>query len=398
MDLRLVLGVADGADQSALASRLGLGETAVRKRLRRLATSGATPWLRRAGSGYHLTDGGRAALGAIGEAASACAAVTAVLGVEVLPVRHVRVVTAILASGSISGAARQLGLPQPSLSAQLSRIERRWGNVLFQRAPGGVSATPALDRLLPHLRLLEKSLSRLAATGMPEDDPGVPCDLEVACEFGFTGLLDALRDEALVDVQQHIVSVPGPDWTPDMRNADICVYADLPLASLTTPPGWTTAVAFEEPAYVLLPRTAVSDRETVELRDLAGHDWLTGPAGTRNHRSVLAVCRAAGFVPRVRFTALNGPSGRHILEAGEAVALTSATLVPAGALRTVRLAEDLRVRLVVGWRHGGPATATAEWMVRWLREQHVQRLAQRRPELLAELRADPVGWPGYVDA
>ncbi|SCL36227.1 DNA-binding transcriptional regulator, LysR family [Micromonospora nigra] len=391
-----MLGVADGAELPALAQRLGLGETAVRKRLRRLCGSGANPWLRRTGTDYHLTDRGRDALGAVGEAAAAGAAVCDLVGVDVLPMRHVRVVTAVLGSGSISGAARQLGLPQPSLSAQVTRIERRFGTELFQRTPGGVSAAPALVELLPHLRLLEKALSRLSATGMPDDDPTLPCDLEVVCEFGFAGLLDALREEAMVDVQQHIVSIPGPDWAPQMLSADICVYADLPLASLAVPAGWDTAVAFEEPAYVLLPPGVGVDGETVALRELAGHDWLTGPAGSRNHRSVLAVCRAAGFAPRVRFTALNGPSGRHILQEGAAVALTGATLIPAGAPRTVRLAEDVRVKVVVGWRPGGPATTTAGWLVRWLRGQHLRRLAERRPELLAELRADPAGWPGYA--
>ncbi|MFC0003797.1 LysR family transcriptional regulator [Micromonospora siamensis] len=396
VDLRLVLGVADGDDVLSLATRLGLSETAVRKRLRRLVGVPGTRWLYRTGPRYRLTDRGQAALGTIGETAAALAAIGTLVGVDVLPVRHVRVVTEVLARGSIGCAARHLGLPQPSVSAQVTRLERRWGSALFHRAAGGVSATPALVELLPHLRVLERALARLAETGMPDDDPSVPCDLEVASEFGFTGLLDALRDEALVDVRQHIVSIPGPDWVPEMVAADICVYADLPLASLTTPPGWDTTLAFDEPAYALVPPGADTGRTSIGLRELAGHDWLTGPVGTRNHRSILAVCRAAGFAPRIRHTALNGPSGRHILEEGGAVALTGATLVPPGASRAVRLAEDVRVKVVVGWQRGGPATATARWIARWLRDQHIQRLAERRPELLAELRGDPVAWPCHA--
>ncbi|MBQ1072361.1 LysR family transcriptional regulator [Micromonospora sp. C31] len=398
IDLRLLLGVADGLDCPALAARLGLGETAVRKRLRRLAGAGGVAWLRRAGAGYHLTDRGRAALGSVSQATAAAEAIAALVGVDAdaVAMRHVRLVTSVAATGSINGAARDLGLPQPSVSAQLKRIERSWGSTLFDRTSKGVSARPTLVELLPHLQRLEKELSRLSATTTADDVPVVPGGLTVASEFGSTGMVDALRDGTLVDVRQHVVSIPGPDWTPAMLAADICVYADLPLAGLATPAGWDTIVAFEDPAYVLLPKDAGAGRTTVALRELADHDWLTGPAGTRNQRSVLAVCQAAGFVPRIRFTALNGPSGRHILKDGVAVALTSATLVPPGELHTVRLAEDLRVRLTVAWRHGGPAAPTAAWLARWLRDRHVGQLAERRPDLLAALRADPARWPGYA--
>ncbi|WP_431935068.1 LysR substrate-binding domain-containing protein [Micromonospora sp. RP3T] len=121
-----------------------------------------------------------------------------------------------------------------------------------------------------------------------------------------------------------------------------------------------------------------------------------GPPGTRNQRSVVAVCRAAGFQPRIRFTALNGASGGHILKDGVAVALTSATLVPPGELHTVRLAEDLRVALTVAWRRGSRAAPTALWLAQWLRDRHVKQLAKHRPDLLAWLRADTSRRPGYL--
>ncbi|MGN9766836.1 LysR family transcriptional regulator [Micromonospora sp. SD12] len=395
IDLRLLLGVADGLDCPVLAARLGLSETAVRKRLRRLAGSAGVSCLQRTGTEYHLTGQGQAALGSVSQATAAAETIAALIGVDVVARRHVRLVTSVAAAGSISGAARHLGLPQPAVSAQLTRIERRWGT-LFDRTPRGVSASPLLVQLLPHLQRLEKEMSRLAGTTMADDTTSVPGGLTVASEFGFTGLVDALRDGGLANVRQHVVTIPGPNWAPAMLAADICVYADLPLAGLATPAGWDTTVAFEDPAYVLLPRDAGAGRTTIALRELAEHDWLTGPAGTRNQRSVLAVCRAAGFVPRIRFTALNGPSGRHILKDGAAVALTSATLVPPGELHTVRLAEDLRVALTVAWRRGGPAAPTAAWLARWLRDRHIGQLAERRPDLLAVLRADPSRWPGYA--
>ncbi|MEV4660382.1 LysR family transcriptional regulator [Micromonospora echinofusca] len=398
VDLRLLLGVADGDDCPALAASLGLSESAVRKRLRRLTGPKETAWLRQTGRSHHLTERGRAVLGPASQAVAASHEIARLLGVESLSTRHVRVVTTIAATGSIGSAANQLRIPQPSLSAQLTRIERRWQVTLFERTRSGVEPAPRLVELLPHLRLLERTLSRLAAPATAEEASVTSGNLQLASEFGFHGLIDALRDDAQVDVRQHIIDIPGPGWAPTMLAADICLYADLPFVSLAVPPGRDRAVAFEDPAHVLMPLGADGGRTTVGLRELADYDWITGPPGSRNHQSVLLLCRSMGFDPRIRFTALNGPSGRRIIEDGGAVALTGATLVPSGALRAVRLAEDVRVRMTVGWRRGSTATATAQWIVRWLRDGQIRRLAELRPDLLAEMRADPVSWPAFAEA
>lgn len=388
VDLRLLLGVADGAACRVLARRLGMSETAVRRRLRRLAAAGSGVLVRQQAAEFHLTERGNGALGAVGRAAAAAALITAGLGVDVVSLRHARVVTVVAGTGSISRAARYLDLPQPSVSALVARIERRWGVTLFTRTPSGVRPTAELVALLPQLRLLD------VTSGAGDDlPPPPPCDLVLATETGFPGLLQAIRQVGLDNVRQHVVDIPGPGWTVEMLAADVCVYVDLPLAGITVPAGWETVVAYEDPAYVVMPHAAGHDRAVVSLRELAGYDWLVGQAGTRNHRSVLTLCRAAGFEPRIRFHVLNGPSGGRILEANLVVALTGATMVPRGVAHTVRLAEKAGLRMVVGWRRGDAASGVATWLVRWLRDFHLRRLVERRPELLAEVRADPFHRP-----
>jgi DNA-binding transcriptional LysR family regulator len=68
-----------------------------------------------------------------------------------IEVRHARVVTAIAEAGSISKAASTLHLPQPSLTAQLRRIEGVVGGALFARSYAGVTPTLLGRRLLPLL-------------------------------------------------------------------------------------------------------------------------------------------------------------------------------------------------------------------------------------------------------
>lgn len=56
--------------------------------------------------------------------------------------RHLRALPALAASGSVTAAADAIGMSQPSLTQGLSALERRLGTRLFDRRPGGVSATP----------------------------------------------------------------------------------------------------------------------------------------------------------------------------------------------------------------------------------------------------------------
>lgn len=54
--------------------------------------------------------------------------------------------------GSLRRAARELGIAQPSLSAQIQRLEEELGVVLLIRRPNGVQPTDAARALMPHLR------------------------------------------------------------------------------------------------------------------------------------------------------------------------------------------------------------------------------------------------------
>ncbi|MGW0389342.1 LysR family transcriptional regulator [Streptomyces sp. NPDC003042] len=89
-----------------------------------------------------------------------------------LELRHARIVVTISTTGSISAGAQELGLPQPSLTAQLRRIERAVGGDLFVRSRSGVTPTELGARLVPRLadlvrRADEVMAEALAVTGGP---------------------------------------------------------------------------------------------------------------------------------------------------------------------------------------------------------------------------------------
>jgi len=75
---------------------------------------------------------------------------------------------AVLREGSLSGAARMLGLTQPTVGRHVDALEQALGMALFTRSQSGFIATDAAQALLPYAETLESASSALlrAASGM----------------------------------------------------------------------------------------------------------------------------------------------------------------------------------------------------------------------------------------
>ena len=78
-------------------------------------------------------------------------------------------------TGSLSAAARKLGLSQPTLSRQVAAIEQRMGVTLFERVGKAMALTPTGLDLLEHARAMGAAAEtlRLAASGRSQAIGGV---------------------------------------------------------------------------------------------------------------------------------------------------------------------------------------------------------------------------------
>ena len=78
-------------------------------------------------------------------------------------------------TGSLSAAARKLGLTQPTLSRQVAAIEQRMGVTLFERVGKAMALTPTGLDLLEHARTMGSAAEALslAATGRSQAVGGV---------------------------------------------------------------------------------------------------------------------------------------------------------------------------------------------------------------------------------
>ena len=79
--------------------------------------------------------------------------------------------------GSLSAAARALGMAQPTLGRQVDGLEQELGIVLFERVGRGLTLTPSGSELLEHVRVMGEAAGRvsMAALGQSQALAGTIC-------------------------------------------------------------------------------------------------------------------------------------------------------------------------------------------------------------------------------
>lgn len=84
-----------------------------------------------------------------------------------LDLNLLRVLVAVHATGSVTGAGRTLALSQPAVSHALGRLREAFGDALYVRSPAGLNPTRLAERVVPevvaHLRALEATLASSGA-------------------------------------------------------------------------------------------------------------------------------------------------------------------------------------------------------------------------------------------
>lgn len=142
---------------------------------------------------------------------------------------------ALLQEGSVSGAARRLGLSTPGMSHALARIREQLGDPLLVRAGRGMTLTPRAEALRAPVRSLVADAERV----LTPERPLVPAELDRAFVVLATDyvlhVLGARLDALLAAEAPRVVLrfVPNAADDPDALRegaADLAVgiYGELP--------------------------------------------------------------------------------------------------------------------------------------------------------------------------
>ncbi|MCR8548272.1 LysR family transcriptional regulator [Salipiger sp. P9] len=142
----------------------------------------------------------------------------------------VRTYLGVAETGSLSEAARRLGLSQPTVGRQIRQMEAVLDVTLFQRQPRGLTLTETGAALLPHARAIRDSMQalNLAAAGRSERLAGtVRITASVmSAHFHLPPILARIRARE----PEIAIDLVPTDQTENLlyREADIAVRMYLP--------------------------------------------------------------------------------------------------------------------------------------------------------------------------
>ena len=174
--------------------------------------------------------------------------------------------------GSLSAAARRLGLTQPTLSRQIAALEDRLALMLFERNGRYLHLTDAGRELLPHVQDMGEAAHRLAlsANGQQSDLSGIVriTASEVSSAFLVPPILRNLRLRA----PQIIAEVVAGD---DIRNL-MTREADIALRHVRPEqPNLIARLISERKGYFYAATDYLDKRgRPSDIAELADHDWV----------------------------------------------------------------------------------------------------------------------------
>ena len=284
----------------------------------------------------------------------------------------VAVFLAVAERGSLRGAARQLGISQPTAGRRVQALERDLESALFDRLPEGHQLTAAGEALLPHAEAMREAAD---AIRREVDGSLVEPEGRVRVATGdSTGRFLASRIDRLAAL------APGIDW--DLAESHLLVSlsrreADLALRDVRPETGDLVVSKHGTMAYAVYGARDYVDRtpEARGRRRFARCDWV-------------GYEEAHAFLPSARWLRERGV-GRLRMGFSNAGSIHRAIAAGAGLGVLPCFAGDVDARLV---RLGAPIRELAAdlWIVihRDLRRRaSVRTAAETLARLLAEEKA-----------
>ena len=239
-----------------------------------------------------------------------------------IDLQRLRIYRAVIAAGSIQGAAANLGYTPSAVSQQVAALARETGLVLLGKAGRGIEPTDAGLELAAAAEKLFGELTEVEAR-VSDLREGRAGSLSMAY---FTSAAMAWIPDIV-----HRVLAEHPRLRLDLRvqelptredeRADVEVLVGSP--DFAAPAGFRSHHLMDEPYVAVLPAAhALADRSEVELSALADQRWIAHDSEEswcviNLHRAALS----AGFTPPYSVRTTNHPTAIAFVAAGIGIAV-----------------------------------------------------------------------------
>jgi len=282
-----------------------------------------------------------------------------------MELRHLRYFQAVAEERHFGRAAERLHMAQPPLSQQIRQLEDELGVRLLDRNTRRVELTDAGSAYLERVRAILVEVDQ-AGEEARRVAAGLQGRLVVGCVGSATySLLPALARTLREELPRVDFAFRGEMLVP----AQVAALLDreIDLALLRPPvdePALRLTTLRQDRLIVALPEGhRLAGRKRLRVEDLRGEDLVVHAArGSVMHGTVQALCRQAGFEPRIRHEVAETSTLVTFVAAGLGVAVVPepvARLGVPGATYLPLAARDAHIDLAAAVRADDDSPALA---------------------------------------
>ncbi|MEU4797198.1 LysR family transcriptional regulator [Streptomyces sp. NPDC023327] len=292
-----------------------------------------------------------------------------------LDMRRMQILRAVVASGSVTAAARNLGYTPSAVSQQMAALEKEAGIALLERTGRGVRPTDA-GRLVAEYATVIGRHAAEAETALAELRAGRTgrVSMRYFATAGAPLVAPALaalrRDQPGVQVELKLFEPGDPALEVKERRADLALVVG---PREQAPVDGVRFVHLLDDRYrAVLPRGhRVADRPVLDLADLAEDPWIAGETPGPCLDPVLDACAAAGFTPDFTVESGDYATAQGLVAAGLGVSLVPQLGLAAGhrpdvVVRELRSPEPVR-SIHAAVRAGAPVQPALKGLLAALR-------------------------------
>lgn len=256
----------------------------------------------------------------------------------------------------VTRAAALLGMPQPTLSRAIARLEADLGVALFARQGRALRLTTAGRAFLRTAESTLAEVERSAESVRLDADPDAG-----RIAFGFLHTLGSETVPALLAafradhprVRFQLVQTYGEEMVARLRAGalDLCLTSPPPEQS-----GLVVRRLDRQRLRLVVPLGhRLAGRRRVRLAEVAADPFVTLEPGYGLRRITDQLCAEAGFAPRIAFEGEEAETLRGLVAAGLGVALLPPPAVPRPGVAELDVLGGGAFREIsVAWREGEP--------------------------------------------
>ena len=239
-----------------------------------------------------------------------------------IKLKDLRYLVAVADTGHFGKAAERCFVSQPTLSAQLKKLEDYLGVPLIERQPRGALLTPAGSEIVERARQIIDASDEVVDIARNHKDP----------------LAGRLRVAFLPTIGPYLLPIVVPKLRKALPRLDLMLYeyqtapmleklraGELDLGILALPidiDGLVTRPLYDEPFVVAAPANhPLADKKQIRVEDLSGVTLLLLEDGHCLRDQALDVCNRIDAEEKQDFRATSIETLRQMVAAGAGVTL-----------------------------------------------------------------------------